>query len=777
MSTEATVATPARTRVRGSLAAPSGVVVAGGSAGDARPAGAWGDIVWAAVAVTLGLSGLVAIYGDAAPLVSGIAGVAAGALLALLVVRLRLASLWLLVLVPVAYLLVAALVVARGELLWSESGPAETLRGLAATAVTGWREALTTTPPFGDSPWLLALPLFLGLVATAVAGVWAARSHRSWPLAVPVAVLAASILLGLPEPWSVLWQGAVLGVVLLGWAAWRGRGGVAVVDAGARWGRPVGAAVLLVAAAVVGMVVGPALQELSGHERVTLREKVEPPFDPRAYTSPLATLRFWISERDTAELLTVSGALPAKARIRVATMDDYDGLVYGVAGDPSASTSPSGWFRRVGSRIPVETGGEPVTVDVKVGAYSGVWLPDIGSVRAVTFTGPRASVQRTALRYNLATDTAAVPGALVGEGDSYRLEAVVPVEPGADALRSASLTSIDLPEPVGIPETLRTRAAERTAEKGTAYDRLVALQDWLTKEGAYSDGSAQVPPGHSQSRLVSFVKDTDGIIGNAEQYAATFALAARSLGIPARVVVGFRAPATPSGPELVLTGSALTAWVEVPFEGYGWVAFDATPPTTSNKPKPQPVSSAAKVPQVPNPPLTPVVGRQPPPSTPTDPEQLPDDTGLRLPAWLRTVLQWVVTPVLLLLGLAVLVIGAKAQRRRRRMGTGAAHERVAHGFTELVDTADDFGIAVPGGATRREQAAVLEMAGVPAASMLAGRADAAVFAAGEPSEGEVAEYWRLVSESRAGLRRSCGRWRRLRAAIDVSTLVRRKGAR
>ena len=88
------------------------------------------------------------------------------------------------------------------------------------------------------------------------------------------------------------------------------------------------------------------------------------------------------------------------------------------------------------------------------------------------------------------------------------------------------------------------------------------------------------------------------MVGDEEQYAAAMALMARRLGYPARVVMGFapevREDATsPSR----CVGDDVTAWVEVPFEGVGWVSFRPTPdqidvpqeqtPKPKSEPQPQ----------------------------------------------------------------------------------------------------------------------------------------------------------------------------------------------
>ena len=64
-----------------------------------------------------------------------------------------------------------------------------------------------------------------------------------------------------------------------------------------------------------------------------------------------------------------------------------------------------------------------------------------------------------------------------------------------------------------------------------------------------------------------------------------FALALSRINVPSRVVMGlYPDDGFPGGDQRVeLTGGDMHAWVEVPFEGLGWVRFDATPPEDQDK--------------------------------------------------------------------------------------------------------------------------------------------------------------------------------------------------
>jgi transglutaminase-like putative cysteine protease len=73
--------------------------------------------------------------------------------------------------------------------------------------------------------------------------------------------------------------------------------------------------------------------------------------------------------------------------------------------------------------------------------------------------------------------------------------------------------------------------------------------------------------------LVTFLTDTH--VGYCQHYAGAAALLLRLAGIPTRVAVGY-ATGTPGANGYVVRRSDAHAWIEVYFEGQGWVPFDAT---------------------------------------------------------------------------------------------------------------------------------------------------------------------------------------------------------
>jgi hypothetical protein len=152
--------------------------------------------------------------------------------------------------------------------------------------------------------------------------------------------------------------------------------------------------------------------------------------------------------------------------------------------------------------------------------------------------------------------------------------------PGADEVATAGVPSaadagplLDLPR---APAVFAEYARRSTFGASTPFEQAVALEYTLREGRRYVP---RAPVGSSYARLTTFLFASDGSqpgaqAGSSEQFAAAFAVLARSVGLPSRVVLGFRA-----GPDGVVRGRDTLAWPEVYFAGHGWYPFDPTPGT------------------------------------------------------------------------------------------------------------------------------------------------------------------------------------------------------
>jgi transglutaminase-like putative cysteine protease len=112
-----------------------------------------------------------------------------------------------------------------------------------------------------------------------------------------------------------------------------------------------------------------------------------------------------------------------------------------------------------------------------------------------------------------------------------------------------------------------------TAAAPTTYDRVLALQAWMRHNTRYSLDAPVPPPGTDAVDRFLFVDR----VGFCEQIGSALVVMLRSLGVPARLAVGY----TP-GQRNPFTGlyevraSNAHSWAEVYFPGVGWQGFDPT---------------------------------------------------------------------------------------------------------------------------------------------------------------------------------------------------------
>ena len=130
------------------------------------------------------------------------------------------------------------------------------------------------------------------------------------------------------------------------------------------------------------------------------------------------------------------------------------------------------------------------------------------------------------------------------------------------------------PRFAGSPYARTERLARRlTADAPTAYDAVRAVQDhFRSAEFSYSER----PPSRRYPLNAFLFQDK---IGYCQQFSGAMALMLRMSGIPARVATGFSPGSLNRDTgEYRVRDLDAHSWVEVYFNGIGWVTFDPTPP-------------------------------------------------------------------------------------------------------------------------------------------------------------------------------------------------------
>lgn len=734
----------------------------------------WIDIAFLGALIGLAVYGFGPAYGGTQYFVAGLVGTALGLTVAHTCARTRQPLVVVAAGVVLVFFLFGGAVAVPDRAIGGFLPSPGSVTALVDGLVQGWARLLTTVPPVGTSANLLTVPYVCGLLAAVLALTVAARTRLSLLAVVfPTIVLALSILFGTSEPASLLFQGAVFGAVAVGWVSIRHRNDRRVSVQGRRSRRWIGAVGMLLAAGIASAAFGDALPGADTNDRLVLRDRMQPPFDPQDYPSPLNGFRKYVAPellRD-AELFTVTG-LEAGELVRLATLDTYDGVVYTVA----SGAGSSGYFRRVGDRIPVDGSGRRRTVTIEVGEYQDVWLPTFGDVESVEFLSERSAELRDSLRYNLQTGTAAVQS-LLQEGDRYRLEVFDP-DVDAEVAASAPAASVSQPRTVSI-ESVQQRGTEFAGDAAAAKGRIDAILAKIWEIGARSDGGAEEAyslPGHYAQRLASMVDPNGAMVGNAEQYAPLVALMGQAAGVPTRVVMGARIPEGGQSEAITVKGEDVTAWIEFAVEGVGWVRPDKdvvpdnTTPKAIPEPKPEPQSAA------PPPPPPPIPTNEEDETDPNKvegcqdkPDECPEPPGPPggIPAWIYYAGGGILTPGAVVGAFTGIVAAMKSRRRKRRRTTGNATERVAGGWDEVTDLACDLGSPVPPLATRREAGSLI---GAGQVVGLARSADGLIFGPGHPGDEQVESYWSEVDGAREAMVADRTRFERWKALVSFASL-------
>jgi transglutaminase-like putative cysteine protease len=176
------------------------------------------------------------------------------------------------------------------------------------------------------------------------------------------------------------------------------------------------------------------------------------------------------------------------------------------------------------------------------------------------------------------------------DGSQYKVRALV-ADPSIKELRSAGqeypvwVTDRYLRVPEDIAPQLRELALEITAPYDTVYDKVQAVTSYLRNEITYETTITAVPPENLDPVLwVLF----DYKKGFCMYYASAETLMLRSIGIPARMAVGFvEGSYNELERQYIVAYKDSHAWPEVYFPGIGWVEFE---PTSSQFPIERPVT-------------------------------------------------------------------------------------------------------------------------------------------------------------------------------------------
>ena len=336
-------------------------------------------------------------------------------------------------------------------------------------------------------------------------------------------------------------------------------------------------------------------------------------------------------------------------------------------------------------------------------------------------------------------------------------------------------SSLELPE--GFSPKAERIAREATSGAATHYEQALALQNFFREDGGFTY-STDVPAGQGESAIDDFL---DNRIGYCEQFSGAFAAMARSLGIPARVAVGYtwgdEDPANPGTFQVL--GRNAHAWPEVYLGEFGWVPFEPTPgrgnpDATGYTGVPGSQDDGTST-------ASTTTTTAPEASSTTTSTLAADETAsaaLDSTSASSDLLGTALRGLVLVLGAAVLYLvavpGALAVRRRRRRAraSGSPSAEVGVAWAEATETLAAAGVRARPDETHAELASRARVA-VPttgaAMTRLADAADASAYGP-TPASADGADAERAADEVRDAVDAHLGTTGRLRRFLDPRPL-------
>ena len=337
-------------------------------------------------------------------------------------------------------------------------------------------------------------------------------------------------------------------------------------SARAHWILP--AAALGGAAIAVALVLAPVLPGAGGDPVVDFANPARSGSGGRSYKpslAPFVDVGDKLDQPDDTELFTVQSRLPDYWRI--AALDTYSNAD---GGQWTLSASGDG---KVSVGLPDTAPKGTLVQQFAIGPLSERWLPaayrpvaiNLDGTLVVTSSGTlvtnRDSV--TGLHYTVASS---VPLLRATADEQAATAALVPAD-----LKPFTQLPSDVPGVIGDTAHLVVKAAAAT----TPYAQAAALRDWFRDPANGFVYDTSVPASDSGDAIEQFLRDKRGFC---VQFASAYAVMARSLGIPARVAVGFTPGALGSDGRYHVTTHDAHAWPEVWLAGIGWThMFDPTP--------------------------------------------------------------------------------------------------------------------------------------------------------------------------------------------------------
>ncbi len=591
----------------------------------------------------------------------------------------------------------------RDSALWGVLPGPDALGALRELLDNGMRVTRDDAPPVEATRGLILLATggvsLVGLAVDVIAVSLRRPAVAGLPLLAVYCVPTAVLPGGLSWPYFAL---AGVGFLVLvgadaadrvrGWGRVLGTPDAAGLDASAplHGARRVGAACLAIAVVVPALVPGLG-QRLIGNgaglgpgngNGSTIR-----------VINPILDLRKNLGARSNTVVIRFRADDQSPIPLRIVTDDVFDGSLWA----PSSGTLAGS--QRVQSGLPnpppgldasVPSTNHTMRIDV-VGPLEETYLP-------LPYPTTKVDIGGTWL-WDADTLNVVGWGTTTAKGLSYTAY-YRSVAPSAAQLESApappaAVVQRDTKLPAHLPASI-SRTARTVAGTGSSYQRAVALQAWFRSGGGFTYSDTLPGDGRSDSSESAVARFLTQKVGYCVQFASAMAVMARTLGIPARVAVGFLPGTRGSDGSYSVSLRDAHAWPELYFGGVGWVRFEPTPATrTGAAPAWTVPLPATALPQPSTTATAPAPGHAATPAPDGGAQQPSATTGTSLLVRLWGGIPWRVVGVLalLLLALAAPRFAAAAVRRRRWRRATTPQGRAEAAWDELHDRLSDLGVS------------------------------------------------------------------------------------
>jgi transglutaminase-like putative cysteine protease len=283
---------------------------------------------------------------------------------------------------------------------------------------------------------------------------------------------------------------------------------------------------------------------------IDLQSEVKTPRrDTRTAANPLVSTRAHLVELANNDLFFAK--TDTRSYWRLTSLDTYNNDEW---------VAPKGTYKSENK----DPSSDARVVDLTMQEFDYDWLPV--PYRPLTVKGTQVDGAKPDIKFDRYSDSVLIGDA--SQGDVYSVTVGEAEPDGEQRLTDEQRTRL-LAVPADVPQRVTDLAVQLTAAAPTTQEKMEALERFFRSDFVYDLDVAR----NSTLGLDRFLFEVKR--GYCEQFASSFAVMARTVGVPSRVAIGF-VPGEPVEGGYQVRGKDAHAWPEVLVDGQ-WKAFEPTP--------------------------------------------------------------------------------------------------------------------------------------------------------------------------------------------------------